>query len=252
MRRFALAAAFALAACGQAEPPPPLPPPPQIVNPAPWLICDALNAPVLLVFSRDGETIHAAQYDKPNGALVQRTNYNAGAAEGAAGSVYTALLQNGAEAGTVRQLNAGVLETPASAYTTPYTSVRIGERELSCRWLPRTRLMGFTGRRTIVVSEDQDGDLIYHSYDFAAAAAAQPIEVSENGRTSTFSLEARNGAETVDADGARYTFQADVETQIIVTAASDGTGTVEVRRHGPDPVQSEDLIAYVQGNAAAD
>jgi hypothetical protein len=193
-----------------------------------------------------------AQYEKPSGAIVQRTSYTLGESDGAAGSVYRALLQNGVEVGSVRQINSGMLENPESAYTPAYTSVRIGERDLSCRWMPRTRLMGFTGRRSIVVSEDADGDLLYHSYDFAGAADAQPIDVSENGRTTTFSLEERDGAEAVSAEGARYTFQADVETEIIVSASSTGAGSVEVRRHGPDPVQTEDLIAYVQGNAASD
>ncbi len=248
MRRFVLAAALALAACEQQEPPPTEPA--QAAAPPPWFICDAISAPVLLVFGRASGVAAVAQYDKPNGALVQRTSYTLGGTEGAAGSVHTTLLQNGVEAGHVREINAGNLENPASAFTRVYSSVRIGERDISCRWMPRTRLMGFTGRRTIVVSEDADGDLLYHSYDFASAAQAQPIDVSENGRTTTFSLEARDGQETVDANGARYTFQADVETQILVTAPHDGVGTVEVRRHGPQPVQSEDLIAFIQGDGA--
>lgn len=250
---FAAAAILALAACGQQEAPPPLPEPPARTVAAPWFICDALNAPVLLVFGAETNGItEVAQYEKPTGAIVQRTSYTLGEAEGAAGSVYRALLQNGAEVGQVRQINEGMLETPASAYTPAYTSVRLGERDLSCRWMPRTRLMGITGRRTIVVSEDADGDLIYHSYDFAAAAEAEAIEVSENGRTSTFSLEARNGTETVSADGSRFSFQADGQTEIIVTGSSDGTGRVEVRRNGSEPVQNEDLIAYVEGDAAED
>lgn len=254
MRLTALAFAFALSACGQPESPPPLPEPEQMAStPPPWLICDGLEAPVLLVFGAQTNGVtDVAQYDKPNGALIQRTSYTIGGGEGAAGSVLTDLLQNGAEAGQVRQINAGMLENPASAYTPAYTSVRIGERDIACRWMPRTRLMGFTGRRTIVVSEDQDGDLLYHSYDFATAAEARAIDVSENGRTTTFSLEARDGQETTDANGARYTFQADVETEVIVNAPRNGTATVEVRRHGPNPVQTEDLIAYVQGNAAAE
>jgi hypothetical protein len=253
MRLPALAFALALTACGQSAPPSPLPEPEQIAAAPPWLICDAVEAPVLLVFGAQANGVtEVVQYDKPNGALIQRTSYTIGDAEGAAGSVYTTLLQNGAEAGHVRQVNSGMLENPGSAFTPAYTSVRIGERDIACRWMPRTRLMGFTGRRTIVVSEDQDGDLLYHSYDFAGAAEANAIEVSENGRTTTFSLEARDGQETTDANGARYTFQADVETEIIVSAPRNGTATVEVRRHGPNPVQTEDLIAYVQGNAAAE
>jgi hypothetical protein len=252
MRRILLTAALALSACGQSTTPP-VTEPAEVVaaTPAPWLICDAINAPVVLVFgAQTNGTTEVVQYDKPNGALVQRTTYTIGEGDGAAGSIYTGLVQNGADAGHVREINSGMLETPGSAYTPAYTSVRVGERDIACRWLPRTRLMGFTGRRTIVVSEDQDGDLLYHSYDFASAAQAQPIDVSENGRTTTFSLEARDGAETTNANGATYAFRADVETDIVVSVGRDGGGSVEVRRHGPDPVQTEDLVAFVQGDAA--
>lgn len=239
-----------LSACGQSAPPPPLPAAAEDAVAPPWFICDAVDAPVLLLFERDGPKVDVAQYDKPNGALIQRTQYQLGAEEGAAGSIYTTLMQNGAEAGHVRQINPGMLETPGAAYTAPFTSVRLGEREISCRWLPRTRLIGFTGRRTIVVSEDGDGDLLYHAYDFATAAEAQPIEIAENGRTTTFSLEARDGSETMNAEGSRFVFQADAETEIIVVSGRDGRGRVDVRRHGPTPVQSEDLIAYVLGDGA--
>jgi len=250
MRLTALAFAFALAACGQSEAPPPLPEAPLDRVEPPWLICDAIDAPVLLVFERAGTTARVAQYDKPNGALIQRTEYQIGAQEGAAGSLFTSLTQNGVEAGHVRQFNPGMLETPGAAYTTPLASVRLGERDISCRWMPRTRLMGFTGRRTIVVSEDGDGDLLYHAYDFAAAADAHPVDLADSARTTTFSLEARDGQEQIDGNGARYQFQADAETQIIVVSGRDGRGRVEVRRHGPDPVQIEDLIAYVEGTGA--
>ncbi len=238
-----------LSGCGQTETPPSTSETTTVAAlAAPWFICDAINAPVLLVFERAGTTVRVAQYDKPNGALIQRTEYQVGAEEGAAGSVYTTLLQNGAEAGGVRNTNPGMLETPGSAFTIPYTSVRFGERDLSCRWMPRTRLMGFTGRRTIVVSEDADGDLLYHSYDFTSAANAQSIDIAENGRTTTFSLEVRDGAEQLDANGARYQFQADAETEIIVTAGRDGRARVDVQRHGPNPTQTEDLIAFVEGS----
>jgi hypothetical protein len=249
MRAAFLAVGLLVAACGQAEPPPPLPEPQQEAATRTWFICDAIDAPTLLVFERDGTTARVAQYEKPSGAIAQRTDYTIGGQEGAAGSLYTTLIQNGVEAGVVRQINPGMLETPAAAYTTPFTSVRLGEREISCRWLPRTRLMSFTDRRTIVVNEDVDGDLLYTAYDFATAAQAQPIELSEGGRTTTFSFEARDGSEEISPTGARYEFQADAETTITVIVES-GAGRVEVRRRGPEPGQTEDLIAYVQGDAA--
>lgn len=250
MRYACAAVALLLSACGQAEPPPPLPEPAAPIARSAWFICDAIDAPVLLVFEREGSTVRVAQYGKPNGEIVRRTEYQLGTEEGAAGSVMTALMQNDAEAGSIRQINAGMLETPGSAYTPVYSSVRIGERDISCRWMPRTRLMGFTGRRTIVVSEDGDGDLLYHAYDFSAAAEAQPIELSENGRTTTFSLEVRDGTEVLTPEGTSYDFRADAETDISVTLDRAGVGRVTVRRHGPEPVQTEDLIAYVAGTGA--
>ncbi|HYD74269.1 MAG TPA: hypothetical protein VEF55_14115 [Candidatus Binatia bacterium] len=248
MRAASIALGLLLVACGQAEPPPPLPEPPQAARMPTWFICDAIDAPMLLVFERDGTTARVAQYEKPSGAIVQRTTYEIGDQEGAAGSVYTTLIQNGMEAGAIRQINPGMLETPGAAYTTPFTSVRLGAQEISCRWMPRTRLMGFTGRRTVVVSEDADGDLLYTSYDFASAAAAQQIELSDNGRSTTFSLEARDGQEEVGPNGATYTFQADSETTIAVIT-DNGAGRIEVRRHGPNPAQTEDLTAYIEGTA---
>jgi hypothetical protein len=99
MRYALLAAVAVLSACGQSEPPPPLPETPMQAVAAPWFICDAINAPVLLVFERNGSAALVAQYDKPNGALIQRTEYQLGEPEGAAGSIYTQLAQNGAEVG---------------------------------------------------------------------------------------------------------------------------------------------------------
>ena len=183
MRLPMLVLSLLVAACGRSEPPPPLPAPAANVVAPPWFICDAIDAPVLLVFERDGPKARVAQYDKPNGALVRRTEYQIGAEEGAAGSVYTALLQNGVEVGHVRRINPDVMETPGAAYTTPFTAVRLAEREISCRWMPRTRLIGFTGRRTIVVSEDGDGDLLYHSYDFDSAASVVTRLAGELGGT---------------------------------------------------------------------
>lgn len=251
MRRFALAAAFTLAACGQTEPPPTLPQAETATAhaaPAPWFICDAIDAPMVLVFQRDGDTVEVAQYDKPSGALAGRTSYGLGPGEGAAGSVYTALQQSGADVGHVREVNAGVIERPASAYTPLYASVRLGGREIACRWMPRTRVLGFTGRRSFVVHEDRDGDLIYTTYDFTAASAAQPIELSENGRSTTFSVEVRDGAETVSANGAEYRFNGQNGFSYVVSLDSAGAGRLDVLRNGAT-VQSEPLVAFVQGDA---
>ena len=242
MHRIILAFALALAACERGAPPPPLPELPQSVA-APWFICDAIDAPALFVFEREHDLVRVAEYDKPNGAIVARTEYNAGAPEGAAGSVYTPLTQDGAAAGAVRQVNPELMETPGAAYTTPFTSVRLGEREVSCRWLPRTRVMGFTGRRSFVVHEDVDGDLIYTSYDFAGAAEAQIVELSDSGRTTTFSTEVRGGVENVTPRSTQFRFNTIDRYTYVVTLEIDGSGMMEVL-HNSAWTQGEPLIAH--------
>jgi hypothetical protein len=247
MRRTAIAIALALIACGAPEPPP-LPAPPALAAPATWFICDALNMPAVLVFERDGGAVRVAHYDKPNGALVQRTEYQLGAEEGAAGSVYVTLLQNGAEAGAIRRLSTGVMEAPVAAYTTPFTSVRLGESEAQCRWMPRTRVLGITGKRTVLLHEDGDGDLIYTSYDFADAAAARAVELAENGRTTTFSAEVRGGGEDVGADGETYAFRAGPITYS-VGIERNGAGALQITGT-PTPQAAEPFIALQRGVGA--
>ena len=251
MRRIALAFALALAACGQ--PQESTPPPVEEVymrQPPPWFICDAINFPAVLVFERTNQDVRVAEYDKPNGAITQRIGYFIGTEEGAAGSLYTELVRDEGSDGQIRQINPGVLENPGAAYTLPFSSIRLDGRDIDCRWMPRTRVLGFTGRRSFVVYEDTSGDLIYTSYNFADAANARPIELSENGRSTTpFSVEVRNGQEAQTPQALAYTF----ETQgfrYVLNLNRDGTGSLDVSRDGV-ALQSEPLIGYQQGTAPA-
>jgi hypothetical protein len=97
------------------------------------------------------------------------------------------------------------------------------------------------------VSEDASGDLIYHAYNFGDFANARRIDVSENGRTTNFSVEVRDGAEQQTPTALTYTF----ETQgfrYVITLNRDGTGTLDAFQNGT-LLQSEDLIGYQQGTA---
>lgn len=252
MRHAALAFTLVatLAACGQPEAPPPVE---ETIRraPAPWFICDAIDAPALFVFDRDGANVRMAEYDKPNGAIVQRIGYNVGTEDGAAGSITTELYRDLGVDGSVRQINPGMLENPGAAYTLPFTSINMDSRAISCRWMPRTRVLGFTGRRSFVVNEDADGDLIYTSYDFDQAANTRPVDLSENGRTTTpFNVEVRNGVEAATPTSTTYTF----ETQgfrYVVTINRDGTGQLDAFLNEA-PLQSEGLVGFVEGSAPAE
>ncbi|MGH6949404.1 MAG: hypothetical protein ACREH4_00885 [Vitreimonas sp.] len=249
MRRTVLALVIALAACGQQQPEPP----PEEVSmrvPPPWFICDGIDAPALFVFERSNNDVRVAEYGRPDGAIVQRQSYFIAGEQGAAGSVLFDLVRDFGPDGAIRQLNPGMLENPGSAYTLPFASVRLDGRDINCRWMPRTRVLGFTGRRSFVVYEDQSGDLIYTSYNFADAANARSVELTENGRTTTpFSVEVRNGTEAQTPQALAYTF----ETQgfrYVVTLNRDGTGTLDVSKDGV-ALQSEPLVGYQQGTAPA-
>ena len=248
MRPFILLIALStLVACGQsAVPAAPLPEAHTGVS-GPWFICDGLDAPALFVFGRNGLEVRIAEYDKPNGAIVERSAYVLGTEAAAAGSVYRVLFSNGVEAGAIRETDPAMLESPGAAYTAHIGEVRLGERRISCRWLPRTRLIGFTGRRSLVVHEDADGDLIYSAFNFADAANAGPIELSENGLSTPFSVEVRGGEEAIGREEAEFRFAAD-NYAYVVHASRDGTGRIDLLRDGQQ-VQSEPLIAFVLGDA---
>src|SRR5574338_164315 len=253
MRRIVFIAALALAACGQptqqtsapGETPTALAAATTAAGASAeqiWFFCDGIDAPVIYLFGDSPDDCHVRfiEYTKTNGGSVRSLDLDVGESEGAAGSIYTPLTQNGQEFGTVRQVNAGNFENPAAAYTTPYTSVRIGDKEVACRWLPRTRAAGFTGRRSFVIHEDADGDLIYTTFDFANAAVS-PIDQSENGRSTRFSVEVRDGQEQVRPDGADFTFTGrNGYSYRIGLSTANGTGTLAVMRNGVQ-VQSEPL-----------
>ncbi|MBS0386591.1 MAG: hypothetical protein JSS00_14710 [Proteobacteria bacterium] len=217
-----------------------------------WFFCDGIDAPVVYLFANTSNQNQTRfiEYDKRSGATVRSLDLQLGEGDGAAGSIYTPLLQNGQDFGHVRQVNAGNFETPAAAYTTPYTSVQIGDRNVECRWLPRTRVAAFTRRRSFVIHEDADGDLIYTTFDFANAAT-QPIDQSDNGRSTAFSVEVRGGQESVRPDGSDFTFPARDGFSYHISLKNDGSGQLQVLRNGAQ-VQAEPLTAYIVGQASQD
>lgn len=262
MRSFVLAAALLLAACGQPAPQAPgasEAPVAAATAAAPsgaapiWFICDGIDAPVVYLFGdspSDGR-VRFLEYDKRSGASLRGLDLEVGEGEGAAGSLFTPLSHDGAAFGAVRQINPGMLETPGVAYTLPYTSVQIGERTVSCRWLARTRVAAFTGRRSFVIHEDADGDLIYTTFDFAHASTT-PIEQSDNGRSTQFSVEVRDGHESIGPGHADFSFTGPGGFSYrIALDLSAGTGVLEVLCNG-SVVQSEPLTAYLEGQAQGD
>lgn len=241
-------AVLALAACSPASEAPPAAEEEHVFVrvPPPWFICDSINSGAVIVFDRNAAgDVRVAEYQKSDGSIVQRIGYFVGDEEGAAGSVNTELVRDQGSDGWVRMTNAGMLETPASAYTPRFVSATLDGRDIQCRWLPRTRVIGFTSRRSFVVHEDANGALTYTAYNFAAADGARATDGAENARTTASSLEIGGGVAGQTPEATTYTF----ETQgfrYVVALNRDGTGSIDVTRDGA-PLTNEALIGYQQG-----
>lgn len=248
---------LAMSACGADAPAPPqddqatAPPAaaPPLTATRPWFICDGLDTASVFVLARseDNSRVLVTEYAKRDGRPAWRGDYQLGPAEGAAGSIYTPLTRGGEAAGQIRQINPGMLDNPGSAYTAPYTSMQLGDREIACRWMARTRIIAFNERRSIVVHEDQDGDLIYSAYDFSAAPQQSPIELSDNSRTTAFTVEVRDGGETTGPGGQEFRFESG-DILYLVTVPVAAPAMLEVWR-GDAQIQSDMMIAQQVGQA---
>lgn len=218
--------------------------------PPPWFICDGLNVPAVFVFDRTpGGDVRIAEYQKSDGAIAQRNGFFLGDEDAGAGSVNTQLIRDSGSDAGVRMTNAGMLETPASAYTPRYVSIESDGRDIQCRWLPRTRALGFTTRRSFAVTEDASGALTYTAYNFSDAAGARATDGSENARTSASSLEITGGVAGQTETATTYTFEKQ-GFRYVVALNRDGTGSIDVTRDGA-PLSNEPTIGYQQGTPPA-
>lgn len=242
-------AVFALAACGERQetPPPASAPANAAARPVIRFVCDSINEPIILVATEpaaDG-TFVLREYARAGGAALARERLvKFGQEESGAGSIFRTILlaSDGAEIGGARWINPGMIAEPSAAYTAPLTSIRLDDKQIECRWLERTRVIGFTARRSFVISEDADGDLIYRSYDFADPAARQRIDLDGAQRTTPFNIEIRGGAELQEADALTFDFRKD--GFVYEMRARDGELPILTLKRGNRVVQSDEILSY--------
>ncbi len=172
----ALLAPLALAACERDKTTPGVPakvtseaPPAPAAAPPSWLLCDALNAPTVLVVSHPdaSKSVTILSIDKADLHPPVAVLYALGDTDPGAGSVTQTLSRDGAEVGFIKWINPGMLPKPEEATTPAVTTVKLDETTLSCRWLARTRLFGVAAGRTVLVTDADDGPLL-RTFDFKA------------------------------------------------------------------------------------
>jgi len=132
----------------------------------PWFLCDSIDQPYgyAVTGGESGAPVHVLVIDKRQGSLADR-NYTLGRADPGAGNIWYPL--SGGKAGDVlHAINKGMIDDPATATTPLFTSVTIDGRTGSCRWMKRTLFQAFTKRRSILVRRDDDGRLVYESFNY--------------------------------------------------------------------------------------
>jgi len=197
-----------------------------------FALCDALESPniVVVTLPDTARKVQVYTYAKKATGEYSFLNYALGNADPGAGNIYYPLTPRDGKpipkdaAYTLRQVNAGVLEDPTLALTPTWTSVKTREVSSSCRFETNTRLMGFSSKRSYLVTETPQGELRYQTFDFSSAATiqkAQKVEGVGINRSSTPSLSLEGGSKQVTPT-----------EQIFLFANQGYTYTVSVARLG--------------------
>ena len=194
-----------------------------------FALCDAFESPnVVAVTLPDAvRNVQVYTYTKKASGEYSFLSYALGVADPGAGNIYYPLTPRDGQpipvnaAYALRQVSTGVLEDPTLALTPTWTSVRTREVSSSCRYEVNTRLMGFSNKRSYLVTETPQGELRYQTFDFSSAAGAQKVEGVGINRSSTPSLTLEGGSKQV------------TPTEQIFRFANQGyTYTVRVARLG--------------------
>lgn len=204
-----------------------------------WMLCDGLDTGRLFVVGLPDAKgqVTIASFDKANAATPTLQILLLGPPDPGAGQVYWPLTAAGQSAGALHAFNPGALDQPTDALTPTFTSVQLGPLQTGCRWLGRTRLMGFTARRSLLVTTAPDGSLEYQTFDFSDAASAKPMPPNGAQRSTRPSLDVKGGQET----GGGFTF---ANKGYSYQLSAGPAGAQVVVGQGGKTISTEPLIAW--------
>lgn len=173
---------------------------------------------------------------KATGAATT-SHYVIGAGDPGAGQIYYPLSQGGREVGNLHAVNPGMLPSPARLPA--FTSMRIGGRSLSCRFLADAELIAVTARRGVAILRDGT-KLGYRSFDFARPGA----EVHPDGVQRSNVPSATTGGGR--AAGDRYTFASGKYRYVVAL----GIRPTLTAYRGTTRLQTERLLGFVRASHA--
>ena len=167
--------------------------------------------------------------------------FRLGQADPGAGQIYWPLSdQSGKEVGQIHAVNPGMIDDPQGATIPTVTWIRINGAQWDCRWLGRTRLLGFSRRRAVIVTQAPDGTLEYRTFDIRDAGQLKRVPSTGVEQTTTASLDLKGGKATASG----FVFRNGAYAYEI--AASPVGAAITVRKGGR-PVATEPLIAWTIG-----
>jgi hypothetical protein len=212
------------------------------INAAPvrdgWFVCDAVSGPYALFAGKiaNGSSI-VTLLDRRTGRFDTQS-YQVAQADPGAGQVNWALSQNGREAGAVHGVNPAMIDDNG-ATVPPIMDVKIGDKQLDCRFLAHTRFIGVDSRRSVVVTETPQG-LVYQSFKFATRGPVTNPDGMQLSNKPTLRL--LGGSEIVgDRSGFRF---ADAGTVYTVQRAKGLAAGALVVTRGGKLVETEKLVGY--------
>ncbi|QRK06659.1 hypothetical protein JQX13_42365 [Archangium violaceum] len=206
-----------------------------------WFLCDGTNRPRIAVVERDegGSTATLTWVEKREGTPPTHQTYALGEVSAGAGQRFFPLLQENQEVGALHAINPGMLPEPSRALIPPFVSLVARKVDLNCRWMLGVRVMGFDGRRSVLVTQEAN-TLTYRSFDFAEAAKAQQLRVEGYGHTTPATQTVQGGTEERTPDGSVFTFRNGAYAYVL---RAGGEASLEVLRDGQS-VQRTDLLAW--------
>ena len=218
-----------------------------------WFICDGIDSPTISVLGwpAAGGRSRLTTYQKNTAGSYTFQNYRVGAPDAGAGQLYYPLtLAKGSTtpSGTpysVHSFNTGMLDQPAQAITPPILSVTSAESDAQCRWVLNTRLLGFSGKRSVQITQTPGGPLTYQTWNFADAAKSKVVNPDGVQRTSVPSLSISGGTRLISNTQESFVFQNAGYTYTVRVArlGQPGAASITVSRGGK-VLQVEALTGY--------
>ncbi|ULH14787.1 hypothetical protein MF271_12425 [Deinococcus sp. KNUC1210] len=218
-----------------------------------WFVCDGIDTPTVSVLGWPDASGRSrlTTYQKSSSGTYSFQNYRVGGGDPGAGQIhYPLTLAKGSTTKSgvpynVASFNTGVLDHPEEALTPPILGVTSAESEGQCRWVLNTRLLGFSNRRSVQITQAPGGALTYQTWNFADAANSRAVNPDGVQRSTVPSLSISGGTRLINNTQESFVFQNAGYTYTVRVARQGQPGAASITvSKGGKVLQTEPLTGY--------